>query len=363
MRDRAGTTRGGMRPDSLMARLARLQTGHQPTIRTRPRPTQRFFGIGLLVGGLMGAGAIFAMPYISMELERASAAPSPVAAAPARPTPTSALPEPARTSAEKVTRAAAAAPVPAPPPRESVARPAAVEPLGPPPPLTMNLTKSGRGTSPFPLQVSNIPDADTARVILSDMPKTARLTSGERRDDTTWSLKIAELPDLQVSLGEGTPEIFDITIEVASATGAQIIKTGARVRLKPADVAPGAPRRLPASIEDLLRESKATIPSLSAPGPVETPPFHTTVTEAPAEASPAAPPLTQAPSDLNAPNRAAELERKLPFEGLSSLGGPVNKPDAAAQTESQTDNRQLWWKLPAPSPTPAWAPFGNSGAQ
>jgi hypothetical protein len=246
----------------------------------------------------------------------------------------------------------------------------------------MNLTSGVHGTSPFPLQVSNIPDADTARVILRDMPKAAQLTSGERRDDHTWSLRLAELNGLQVTLGEGTPEIFDITIEVASASGAQIVKIGARVRLKP-DGGSVAPRRVPATIEDLLRESRAIMPPPAQP-PVGTP-FHTTVTGVPAKPAPAEPaaavaegaPAVPAPSapapavaevtlaaqPASSSSPAAEPERKPLPEGRSALGGPVAQAEAVTEGEIQTETRRVWWKLPSPSPTPAWAPFGDASRQ
>jgi hypothetical protein len=382
MRGRLGNVRGGQ-PDSLMARLDRLQAGRRTTIRTRSHPTQRLFGIGLLAGGLIGAGAILAMPYVSPQkgAERAVAA-SVTASSASAPVRAVAAPlPPARESAPTRTAAAPSTS------REAPKRAPAVEPPGPPPPLTMNLTSGVRGTSPFPLQVSNIPDADTARVILRDMPKAAQLTSGERRDDHTWSLRIAELNGLQVTLGEGTPEIFDIIIEVASASGTQIIKTGARVRLK-TDGGSVAPRRVPATIEDLLRESRAIMPPPAQP-PVDTP-FHTTVTEAPAKAAPAEPaaavaegaptapapsaPVLSAPAPAVAeatlaaqptpsPLPAAESERKPLPEGRSALGGPVAQAEAATEGETQAETRRVWWKLPTPSPTPAWAPFGNASHQ
>ena len=385
MRRRAALDRGGDQPDSLMARLAQLETGARPTIRTRPRPVQRFIGLSLLGSGIAGIAVIVALPLITPEQPRdrvmaapfanapnpfraASASPSAervtrtsTAAAPAAPTrevpkrtTTTAQPPPATPSA---TRTAAAAAAPVVPAREAPpARVPAVEPPGPPPPLNMTLTRTLRGTSPFPLQVSGVTDPDNARVIVRDLPATVRLTSGERRDQHTWSLRLTELGDLQANLGDGTPEIFDIAIEIASTSGAQILKTSARVRL--------APRKLPSSIEDLLRESKAKPVAPPDPAAVEKP-FHTEVTSvSPAEAppTPAGTPVTQA-ADAGAAPLAPEAERKPLPDGLNALGGPVARADGDAQAESPADSRKLWWKLPAPSPTPAWAPFGNSAAR
>jgi hypothetical protein len=313
--------------------------------------TERFFGLGLLAAGLLGCAAIVALPHLTAEQARDGAVAAPSAAAPVPSRSTAAVPPPAA----NFTRAA---PVTAPPPRESTKRAAAVEPPGPLPPLNMNLARSGQNAVPFPLQVTGVADPDNARVILRDMPATARLTGGERRDERTWALRLGELPDLKVNLGAGTPDIFDIIIEIASTSGEQILQTSARVRLKPSD-APGAPRRLPTSIEDLLRDSKAVIPP-PARAPVETP-FQTEVSGlAPVDAVPPAGDQSMAKAaEPNAPPQAAETERKALPGGLSALGGPVKQSDA----EGQADNRQLWWKLPTPAPTPAWAPFGNSGAQ
>jgi hypothetical protein len=333
MRRKAAFHRGGSHPDSLMARLARLEAGQQPTIQTRPQTVQRYFGLGLLGSGLLGVATIVALPYVAPEHAPQSMMAASSAAAPAPLWSTMAS---------------------APSRRETTVARAAAEPPGPPPPLSMNLTRNGRGTSPFPLQVTGVTDPDKARVIVRDMPRTARLSSGERRDERTWALKIADLEGLQVSLAETTPEVFDITIEIASGSGAQLLKTSARVRLKAAD-APGSPRRLPSSIEDLLRESKAKKIPPPAQAAVETP-FRTKVSgalpaaAAAAPARAAEPPVTQAAAADAAP-QASDAERKARPEGLSALGGPLDRP--------KVEDRQVWWKLPAP----AWAPFSNTTSQ
>ncbi len=183
----------------------------------------------------------------------------------------------------------------------------------------MNLARSGKDPVPFPLQVTDVADPDNTRVILRDMPATARLTGGERRDEHTWSLRLGELPDLRVTLGAGTPEIFDIVIEIASVSGEQILQTGARVRLK-SDDRPGAPRRLPSTIEDLLRDSKAVIPPPTTPAPVETP-FRTEVSgPAPVEATPPAGDEAVAKAADPSTPQVAETERK-PLPGGLELAG------------------------------------------
>jgi hypothetical protein len=353
MRRSAVIVRTGDQPDSLMARLARLDAGPRTTVRTRPRLTQRYFGLGLLASGLLGCAVIIALPHGTAEQVRdgavagsAAALPPPFRSAAA------VLPPPA--SIPRATPAAA----PSPQPRATAKRTAAVEPPGPPPPLNMNLARSGKDPVPFPLQVTDVADPDNTRVILRDMPATARLTGGERRDERTWALRLGELPGLRVTLGAGTPEIFDIVIEIASTSGEQILQTGARIRLNSGDGS-GAPRRLPSTIEDLLRDSKAVIPP-PVRAPVETP-FHTEVSgPAPVEATPPPGNTTVAKTpEPSEPPEITETERKPLPEGLSALGGPVKGADAGEQSEV----RQLWWKLPSPAPTPAWAPFGNSSAQ
>jgi hypothetical protein len=335
-----------------MARLAQLERGQRPSIRTKPQMVQRYFGLGLLGGGLVGIAAIVALPYVAPEHSprMAMAASSVTAPPPVRPVPT-----PAPAPREAGARPAKAAPaVPAPSSRASTSH-AATAPPGPPP-LSMDLTRSARGTSPFPLEVTGVTDPDNARVIVRDLPKTARLSSGERRDERTWALRIPELNGLQVSLGESTPEVFDIVIEIASVSGAQLFKTSARVRLKPGD-APSAPRRLPASIEDLLRESKAAPATPATPAAIETP-FRTEVTSAEPASTPAAAdrPVAQAAAEPAAAPPAPE-RKSLP-DGRSALGGPAN---GQAQGPAE-ETRQVWWKLPTSGPAPAWAPFGaNSG--
>jgi hypothetical protein len=328
-----------------MARLAQLEKGPRPSIRTRPQVVQRYFGLGLLGSGLVGVAAIVALPYVAPEqAPKTAMAASSVAA-----------PPPMRPASAPVPREATKRPATNPP--ASPSRAATIEPPGPPPPLNMDLTRSARGTSPFPLEVTGVADPDNARVIVRDLPKTARLSSGERRDERTWALRIPELNGLQVSLGESTPEVFDIVIEIASVSGAQLFKTSARVRLKPGDV-PATPRRLPTSIEDLLRESKATPATPATPAAIETP-FRTEVTSAEPAATPAAAdqPVAQAAAE---PAAALPVPERKPLpEGMSALGGP-----ASGQAQGPADEtRQVWWKLPTPAPTSAWAPFGGSSGQ
>ena len=355
MRRSAVIVHTGDQPDSLMARLAQLEPGPRQTIRTRPRLTQRYFGLGLLASGLLGGAVIVALPHVTADEARDGIAAAPSGAQTAPSKSAAAVLRPPASAA----RAAPAAAPPA-PPRTPPKRVAAVEPPGPPPPLSMNLARSGKDPVPFPLQVTDVADPDNTRVILRDMPASARLTGGERRDEHTWALRLGELPDLRVTLGAGTPEIFDIVIVIASTSGEQILQTGARVRLNSGDGS-GAPKRLPSTIEDLLRDSKAVIPP-PARAPVETP-FHTEVSgPAPVEAAPTPPAgdITVAKTaEPSTPSQVDEIERKALPDGLSALGGP----EKAADTGEQSLIRQLWWKLPSPAPTPAWTPFGNSSAQ
>jgi hypothetical protein len=311
-------------PTSLMKRLAQLEAGTaglQPVVRTRPRSAQTYFGVGLVASGLFGCVAILLLPAASPEQahEGAVAATSREA--------------PARSWSDPVSA-----------PRETAARAAATAPAGPP--LDVPIARSGRGAAPFPLQVTGVGDAQNARVIFRNVPKTAQLSTGQRQDEHTWALRLADLDGLQLSLGEGTPDIFDITIEVASASGVQALRTVARVRLigQPGAPAAGPKRSPPTSIEDILRQSKAD--AAAPPARVVDAPFRTQVkvtTPPPRFAvAPAAP-------SVEASGLSPEAERKASPprpEGLSALGGPVHRPEAA-------ENRQMWWKMPAPG----WTPF------
>ena len=330
MRGRASNARKSGRPrnqqpKSLMTRLAQLEAGTagiQPTVKTRGRLAHTYFGLGLVASGLLGCVAILLLPAASPEQAREGAV-----AATSREAPAPSWSDPASA------------------PRETAARSMATAPASPL--LDLPIVRSGHGAAPFPLQVTGVGDAQNTRVIFRDVPETARLSSGERQDEHTWALWLADLDGLHLSLGEGTPDVFDITIEVAAASGVQAVRTVARVRLLEQPGAPAGPKRPPpTSIEDILRQSKAD----AAPPPARTveAPFRTQVKVATAPPRAAVAPAVPA-AEASGPRRVPEAERKASPQrpdGLSALGGPVNRPEAA-------ENRQVWWKMPVPG----WTPF------
>ena len=197
------------------------------------------------------------------------------------------------------------------------------------------------------LRVLGIDSPDSVQVLLRDVPATAELSRGQRRDPGTWALRVAELEGLQLTLGDGTPDAFDMIIEVASTGGTRMAKAVAHVRVSdPRGVAQmsAPPARALAAGVDGFRQSAMPVLSGSAdPGSaasgssVVERPFRTEVT-ALARAEPP-------PEQLSAPRPA------LPG-GISSLGGPVGEPGAPAQPQ---ETRTVWWKLPPPT----WTPFAD----
>jgi hypothetical protein len=199
--------------------------------------------------------------------------------------------------------------------------------------------------APFGLQLSGSGAADL-EVVLSNVPPTAHLSRGERRGASTWSLKAADLGDLHLVLHDGTPEAFDVRIDVMAPPGMAVTPSVAKVRLVGPPPA-AAPSAKTAAAGIIAPELPAPPPVQAAAGtgavekaarpPRRTPP--PLVTDAGAtrkqgagDARPAPPPWTEAPSALGATSR-------------SEWG------------------RQVWWQLPLPiwppildSP-PAWSPF------
>jgi hypothetical protein len=186
----------------------------------------------------------------------------------------------------------------------------------------MTLHRSDDGTAFFPLAVTGADSADGARVVLHDMPEAVQLSRGERQDEHTWVLRLADLQGLRMTLGDGTPVAFDVLVEVATAAGASLARTVAQVRL--------ADRRQ-AAIEELL-SAAAAVPPVGAGTP-----FRTEV---------------QVAHRTREPARAALPRPPLP-EGLSSLGGPIGAPTPPELS------RKLWWRMPARA---AWSPFANGAS-
>jgi hypothetical protein len=206
----------------------------------------------------------------------------------------------------------------------------------PAPALEIPLPESRDGKTPFPLYVTGADRTAGLRVTLRDLPEPVRLSGGERLDEHTWQLTLADLDGLEVTLGAGTPEAFAVTIDVTSAAGIPAARTIAHVRLAPRSETATTPALSPATIatiEDLLRR------------PVEPP------QPRPATARPAR--IDSAPH-AEARTAAAPPRGPLP-EGISTLGGP--RLEGPAFLPSGAEDRKVWWHLPAP--TTSWAPFAD----
>jgi hypothetical protein len=105
------------------------------------------------------------------------------------------------------------------------------------------IRRSERASAPFPLEITGAAPADAMRVVLRDVPEAASLSSGERQDEHTWLLRPADLDNLRLSMREGAPDAFNVTIEVAAATGDAAARSIARVRLLDAPAGPSCLRR------------------------------------------------------------------------------------------------------------------------
>jgi hypothetical protein len=277
-----------------------------PGGKSRKHVVRASFGLGFACGGLLGAAALLVLTVVHHE--------------PARLPLGRALPE---------ASASLAASWPVQPVDASAHAAAAAPPI---PSLDMTLRRSDAGAALFPLAITGADSADGVRVVLRDLPETAWLSRGERQDEHTWALRLADLEDLHVTLGEGTPEAFDVVVEVVSAPGAPLARTVAHVRLADRRQTVVTPERRSsaAAIANLLSAAAA------APAGVATP-FRTEVQEAMPRAEEPAP--------------AALLRPPLP-QGLSSLGGPMGAP-APPET-----SRKVWWTVP----TPAWSPFADGAS-
>lgn len=95
----------------------------------------------------------------------------------------------------------------------------------------MTIRRGERGRAPFPLRLVGAEEADNVTILLRGLPAGASLSSGKRRDGHTWVLRLADLNELHVILGKGTPDAFEVTIEVTSKAGTPLAKSIARVRL------------------------------------------------------------------------------------------------------------------------------------
>ena len=213
------------------------------------------------------------------------------------------------------------------------------------PALELTIRRGESGDAQFPLRLAPTPASENGRVVLRNLPTSVLLSHGERRDDHTWVLSLADIDDLGVRLGEGAPSAFDLSIEMTSETGARLGRAIARVRV--AQNAIGAPTVTSGANPDASRSEATPAPPVAPPAAQAAPPlppFQTDVVAVPPqptgqggdEAAPVSPSQPDA-------SRSASVERP---PGSSALGGPAG--DEPPSTEAP--RRLLWWKMPAAQP-------------
>lgn len=315
------------RPMSLMQRLA-LITGTEDRDPARSRTAYEpsvggYFGIGLVSGGMAGAVALACFPMFGPALWAPRQAETPPAIAALA----------AWTSPARKTTTLPVAPV------------ATVSPEAQPDAFDMVIDRSARASAPFGLQLVGSRDGGM-EVLLHDVPRGVVPSRGEQRGASTWALKAADLAGLHLALDDGAPEVFNVRIEVRTPAGVVASPGIARVRLigaPPAEqtaaaTVPPAPLLVPAVNTEPAAVNVAPHPAVThgrghAPKAKErvarvAPPAGTTVVEIERRSPP---PVAQEPETRHFP------------EGASALG-------AIIRNES---DRQVWWKLPAPT----WSPF------
>ena len=207
------------------------------------------------------------------------------------------------------------------------------------------IRRSERTSAAFPVEITGGGAArDGMTVVLRDMPESTYLSKGQRQDVSTWLLRPSDLNNLRLSIYDGTPEAFDVTIEVTSANGDPAARSIARVRLldTPARREPST-----AAVVDALsvHVPQQTVDAAIAPRREELPAKLRPLESAPQQKAAQKPQLVQAPR----PVRIEELRvvpRTRP-EGMSTLG--------MATREVEADDRQLWWRMPSSS----WAGFSD----
>lgn len=212
--------------------------------------------------------------------------------------------------------------------------------------LDIAIRGSERSSAPLPLYVTGTENINGIRVLVRDMPASAWLSSGERQDANTWALRLADLDDLRLALPDDAPKTFDLTIEVAGATGTRLTKSKARVRIVDEPATPPGPPQRGAAV---ITETAVSIPDAgrALAGSMVSPPSRVAMRSEYTPRTTFLPRPTGAPTklapDVNPPPQA----RQRRLDGSSGLGGPT-RDDVSEQS-----GRKLWWKMPAPT----WTPF------
>jgi hypothetical protein len=285
-----------------------------------------YFGMGLVGGGMAGAAVLLGMQVL----------------APGQTTPLR-LQVPAAITGlahwvPEVATSRAGTPAPA------------VRELQPVDAFDVVIERSARANAPFGLRLVGSQDAGM-EVVLRDVPAAARLSRGERRDESTWKVRAADLEDLHLTLNDGAPDAFDVRIDVLAPAGVAAASSVARVRLvglpriertatAPVEVAPVAAALVEPEAPAVTTIVSANTPS-SAHAILATRNDTHAKREKIARASlPAA--TTVIEIDRHPTQPAAQAEARHWPEGASGLGAVARESD-----------RQVWWTLPAPT----WSPF------
>jgi len=212
------------------------------------------------------------------------------------------------------------------------------------------IDRSVRASAPFGLRLVGTEDTGM-EVLLRDVPAAALLSHGERRGESTWAVKATDLEGLHLTLTDGTPDAFNVRIEVLAPAGVAAASSVARVRLVGLS---GAERPASAPLDAaMLIDPQASITTVAH---VDTPFQTRTIVSARNDAAKgrekvarATPPpaattvveIDRRPSHA-ATQAAPQAETRHWPEGASGLGAISRESD-----------RQVWWKMPALT----WSPF------
>lgn len=337
MRSRVSARERAALPLSLMVRLERMAQGqswqaagedleeiqHDPDVERRGTWA---FGLGAFAGVVL-VGAAFLGVAVALELQTP----------PHNPRLSAANPPPASVAAQPAAAPAAKAALP-------VVFEVAVE-------------RARAAHVPFGLQLTGS-DATDIEVMLSNVPPAASLSHGQRRGESTWTVRAAELGHLHLALHDGTPETFDVRIDVLAPPSMAVAPSIAKVRLVGPDPAE----------KTAIAETRAE------------PEHHAVVMEVAAAPEPAAPApkaetssVPQSKSIEAAKPAAPQPKRPPPVVAHAGSDGKQGAPTPPPWTETPSAlgatsrggewDRQVWWQLPLPfwppvvEAPPAWSPF------
>jgi hypothetical protein len=310
MRVIASAGASGGRPARLMQRLALLGRpvdDPEPADERRPR-TGLFFALGIIGGALAGAAALLALELVwGMQLRDVGNRSLGIL--------TAALAPMVASTAAHIAHAAPTADVPA-----SLARPAQQPEI-----FDVAIDRRVKFRAPFGLRLVGSDDR-RVEVLLRDLPKTAVLSHGKRQNASSWVVGAADLGDLHLTLADGTPDAFDIRIDVLARADIAGVSSVARVRL--VDVPGREPAPMVAAVEQ-----RDVVPAAIA---AAEPQMHRAMMTAPVRVR-----VGEDKSRSANPAPPAAARRHWP-EGASALGAAIPSTE-----------RQVWWKMPLPG----WSPF------